>query len=100
LKTESKKKVSATYSHTFSISEAEHTIISTQQHFEPPSVDLLTVKYLPSVHSLIRCSTCIFQKGVSVETLKPPKSTTDKALFVVKECFNEALIFFAKECAL
>ena len=43
---------------------------------ESSSPDLLIVKYLPPINLLIGCSTPMFTKRISVETLTPPKSTT------------------------
>jgi len=50
--------------------------------YEPPSLDLLTVKYLLRIHPLDVEWSLIF-KGGSAETLKPPKSTIELKAYMV-----------------
>ena len=78
------KKVSATYTRTFSISEAGYILIDTYWHSEPPSLDLLTVKYLPFIHSSIRWACAYFKRGFrgNLETL--PKSATEYCTIAVE----------------
>ena len=57
------EKLVAIYRVTFSISEAKYILINTLQHSEPSSLDLLTVKYLLPVHSLLRWGAHVFLKG-------------------------------------
>ena len=66
-----KLRVSAIYRGTLSISEAEYKFIGTLQHSEPPSLDLLTVKYLLFLHLLIRCSSHVFSKGFLWKPFNP-----------------------------